>query len=197
MKFHTSPQAAGIAVASSPRDDCRRTTAMAIGSTVPDVTTKATGGSRRGGPPNVSAWRTGTSGVPWPCRISCARPRAVAGEEAAALEDAAQFRLEIGERLGEAVAHRAGLSGQAAARNPADHVVLAIAVGDRERLADQHAQHRTGEIDLELAVVDHDLAGAALEPDAGDRVLALAGRVGAAHICRASGRISALPARLA
>src|SRR5579875_1205309 len=41
----------------------------------------------------------------------------VAGQEAAALERAAQFRLEIRERLGKAVAHRAGLTGEAAAGN--------------------------------------------------------------------------------
>src|SRR5947209_6080184 len=57
---------------------------------------------------------------------------AVAGEEAAVLEHAAQLGLEIRERLGQAVAHRAGLAGQAAARHPADHVVLAVAVGDAE-----------------------------------------------------------------
>ena len=47
---------------------------------------------------------------------------------------------------------------------------------------DHHAQHRTGEIDLDLARVDRDLAGARLDPDAGDRVLALAGGVGAAEL---------------
>src|SRR5258708_6674072 len=40
---------------------------------------------------------------------------AVAGEEAAALKDAAQLRLEIRQCLGEAMAHRAGLAGQSAA----------------------------------------------------------------------------------
>ena len=38
--------------------------------------------------------------------------------------------------------------------------------------------------------VDGDLAGARLNPDAGDRVLALAGGIGAALACRASVRIS-------
>src|SRR5258708_18112328 len=31
--------------------------------------------------PNASAWRTGTSAVLWPCRISCARPRAGRAQE--------------------------------------------------------------------------------------------------------------------
>src|SRR3569832_2839774 len=51
----------------------------------------------------------------------------VAGQEAAALERAAQLRLEVGKRLGQAVAHRARLPGQAAARHGADDVVLAVA----------------------------------------------------------------------
>src|SRR5882672_6813832 len=45
---------------------------------------------------------------------------AVAGEEAAVLEHAAQLGLEVGQRLGEAVAHRAGLAGQSTARYPAN-----------------------------------------------------------------------------
>ena len=64
--------------------------------------------------------------------------------------DGAQFRLVVGQRLGEAVAHRAGLAGQAAARHRGDDVVLADAVGDLQRLLEDHAQHRAGEIDLEL-----------------------------------------------
>ena len=76
--------------------------------------------------------------------------------------------------------HRAGLAGQTAAGDGADDVVLAGAVGRDQRLLDHHAQHRTGEIDFDLAGVDDDLAGARLDPDAGDRVLALAGGIGAA-----------------
>src|SRR5581483_9982225 len=60
-------------------------------------------------------------------------------------------------------------------------VVLAVAIGRDQRLLDQHAQHRASEIDLELAGIDDDLAGAGLDPDAGDRVLALARGVGAAE----------------
>src|ERR1044071_5322371 len=105
---------------------------------------------------------------------------AVRGGDPAALERAAQVRLEVGERLGDAVAHRAGLTRKPAARDRAGHVVLAGAVGGDDRLLDQHAQHRTGEIGLDHARVDDDLARAGLDPDARHRVLALAGGVGAA-----------------
>ena len=54
------------------------------------------------------------------------------------------------------------------------------ALGDAQRLLEDHAQHRTGEIDFDVAAVDGDLAGARLDPHAGDGVLALAGGVGAA-----------------
>src|SRR6266436_1786658 len=107
---------------------------------------------------------------------------AVAGQEAAALEDAAQLRFEIRQRLGKAVAYRAGLTGQSAARHPADDVVLAVAIGQNQRLRNHHAQYRSGKKHFDRPVVDGDLAGAALDPDAGDGVLALAGGVGATKI---------------
>src|SRR6201987_4355419 len=66
----------------------------------------------------------------------------VAGEEATALEHGTQVRLEVGERLGDPVAHRAGLAREPAARDRAGHVVLVLAVGGDQRLLDEHAQHR-------------------------------------------------------
>src|SRR6185295_4792358 len=104
----------------------------------------------------------------------------IAGQEAALLQDAAQVRLEIGQGLGDAVAYRARLPRQTTAGDGADHIILAGAGGCDQWLLDHHAQHRTGKVDLDLAGVDRDLAGAGLDPDAGDRVLALAGGVGAA-----------------
>ncbi len=109
---------------------------------------------------------------------------AVAGEEAALLEDAAQLGLVIRERLGNAVANRAGLAGQPAARDGRTDVELAQAVGGGERLLQKHLQDGTGKVLLETLVVDDDLAGAGLDPDARDGVLALAGRVGAAVLVK-------------
>src|SRR3954463_11767569 len=104
----------------------------------------------------------------------------VAGQEAFALDRGAQLRLVAGERGRDAVADRAGLAGEAAALDGRDHVILALAVGDVEHLVDDQAQGRPGEIDRLVAPVDDDLAGAGLQPDAGDGVLAAAGGVGAA-----------------
>src|SRR5690606_13272908 len=105
---------------------------------------------------------------------------AIAGEEAGGLHGAAQFRLELAQGLADAVLDRAGLTRKPAALDGGDGVVLALAVGDLERLVDDQTQRRTGEVDFLLAAVDGDLAGAGLEPDAGDRILAAAGGIGAA-----------------
>ena len=60
------------------------------------------------------------------------------------------------------MADGAGLAGQAAAGDRDDDVVLAGPVGDDERLLEQHAQDRAGEIDVERALVDEDLPGPGL-----------------------------------
>src|SRR5689334_5353244 len=105
---------------------------------------------------------------------------AVAGQEAVGLHRTPQRRLELRQRLGDAVAHRARLARQAAAGDGSDHVELAVALADVERLLDDHLLGRTREVDLLVAAVDRDLAGAELHPDAGDGVLAAAGGVRAA-----------------
>ena len=78
------------------------------------------------------------------------------------------------------MADRTGLAGEAATGDRRDDVILADAVGDAEHLVDDQAQGRPGEIDLLVAAVDRDLAGAGLQPDAGDRVLAATGGISAA-----------------
>src|SRR5205085_5180172 len=104
----------------------------------------------------------------------------VAGEEAFALHRHAQRGLVAGQSGRDAVADRARLARQAAALDRGFNVILTLAVGDVEHLVDDQAQRRTREIDLLLAAVDDDLARARLEPDASDRVLAAAGRIGPA-----------------
>ena len=62
----------------------------------------------------------------------------------------------------------------------ADDVELLDPAGHHERLVDDHAQDRPGEIDLDVAAVDGDPTRAGLDPDPRDRVLAAPGRIGAA-----------------
>src|SRR5207253_6048441 len=57
---------------------------------------------------------------------------------------------------------------------------LALAVGDVEHLVDDQTQGRPREIDLLVTAIDDDLAGAGLQPDARDRILAAAGGISAA-----------------
>src|SRR6202034_1037610 len=82
----------------------------------------------------------------------------VTREEASDLEDAAQVGLVVGQRTRYPVPHRAGLTGQAPARDSAEYVELVVAVGDQERLGDQHAQHGASKILYDLPVVHGDLA---------------------------------------
>src|SRR5581483_6506394 len=84
----------------------------------------------------------------------------VAGEEAAALEHAAQIRLVPHQCFGKAVANRTGLAGEAAAGHRAADVILALPIGSDERLLNQHAQHRPRKISFHRAAVDLDLAAA-------------------------------------
>src|SRR6201992_4271308 len=62
----------------------------------------------------------------------------VAREEAALFQNAAQIRLEIGQRLRDAVTHRTGLARQTATSHGADHIILARTSGGDQRLLDHH-----------------------------------------------------------
>src|SRR3546814_5890408 len=88
------------------------------------------------------------------------------------LDSCAQRRLIAGERLGDAVLDRAGLAGKAAAGDGAIDVILLAPVGHVERLVDDQTKRRAGEIDRLIAAVHLDLAGAGLQPDASDGILA-------------------------
>jgi hypothetical protein len=105
---------------------------------------------------------------------------AVAGQEPGGLDRRAQHRLELGQRLGNAVLDRARLAREAAALDGRDNIVLFLAASDLERLVDDEAQCRAREIDFLIAAIDRDLAAARLDPDAGNRVLAATGGIGAA-----------------
>src|SRR5690554_2963923 len=117
---------------------------------------------------------------------------AVAGQEATLLEHAAKRGLVMGQRLGDAVAHRTGLAGKTAAGDRCDNVELVDAFSGNDRLLHDHLENRTGEIRRQFPAVDRDLARTGLDPHAGNGVLALAGGVGTAlrvDLLYAHGRI--------
>ena len=78
--------------------------------------------------------------------------------------------------------HGTGLSGQTTALDGRHDIELTFAVGDLERLLQDHLEHGTREIRVHVLAVDDNLAGTGLDPDAGDRILALAGGIAAAQL---------------
>src|SRR6056297_3010149 len=107
---------------------------------------------------------------------------AVARQEACRLERATQAGIIKLQRLGDAVLDRTGLTREAAALDRRHHVKLIFRAGHRKRLAQDHLKHGTCKIDLHFLAVHHDLAGARLDPDTGDRVLPLAGGIGTTQV---------------
>src|SRR3954469_8683937 len=98
----------------------------------------------------------------------------VARDEARLRQRGLERGVVLDQRARDAVAHRAGLAGLAAA----EHVHLDVerlgVVGELERLAYDHAAGLAGEEDVHGLVVDDDLALARLDEDAGHSVLATA-----------------------
>ncbi len=77
--------------------------------------------------------------------------------------------------------NRARLTGQTAAFDSCEHVELAFGVGDAERLRQDQLLHGARKVFVLRLAVDDDLAGAGLDPNAGDRVFTFAGGIGAAQ----------------
>ena len=110
-----------------------------------------------------------------PVLLAFLHPR-IAGQEAGLAErQAMPLGVELEEGPGDAVADRAGLAGDAAALDLDHHVEAALGPGDPERHADVGLVDRVPEVLLERTAVDHDLALARQEPDAGDGRLAATG----------------------
>src|SRR5438128_1971581 len=102
----------------------------------------------------------------------------VAGQEPGLFDRGAERRLVTRERLGNAMLHCAGLTRKAPTDYGRYDVILVTTISDIEGLVDDQSKRRTREIDFLLPPVDDDLARARLQPDARDRILAAAGRIG-------------------
>src|SRR5258708_7331032 len=89
----------------------------------------------------------------------------VAREEARALDRATLLGVERDERTRDAVAHRLGLRGLAAARARGPDVELVLRFDELERLAEHHARGLALEVVVDRKPVDDDGALAGLEPD--------------------------------
>src|SRR3954451_12973265 len=120
----------------------------------------------------------------------------VAGEEAAALELAAEVRVGLEQGPGDAVAQGAGLGGLAAAVDAGDDVHPGLVAHGLERLADRPLQRGPREVVVERAVAplalgagQREVAVAGLEVDAGHGALALAHDVAPRGVARAGGEV--------
>src|SRR5687768_4862434 len=92
----------------------------------------------------------------------------VAGEEAALLQLGAEFLVQVDQGTRDAVPQGAGLAGDAATGERGDRVVALEGVGDPQRLGDEPAVGRVGEVVLQRPAVQPEGAGARQEPDPGD-----------------------------
>ena len=100
----------------------------------------------------------------------------IARQEAAALELTAKVRIGVEQRARDAVAQRVGLGRDTAAVHARDDVHLRLIADGLERLADGPLEGVAREELAERLAVDHEVAGAGLQDDAGDGGLALARR---------------------
>src|SRR5699024_925863 len=90
----------------------------------------------------------------------------VAREKPFFLQPGAQLRVELAARARDAETDRAGLTGDAAAVDRAEHVELVGRFGQQQRLLDLDAQRFGREVVAELAMVDGDGARAGPQEDA-------------------------------
>src|SRR5947209_847369 len=122
----------------------------------------------------------------------------VAREKAGPLQRDPHLGVEIDEGTGDAEAEGTRLPGHAAAIDRGVDVVDLVGRRGHQGLAQHHAMGLGGEVVLDGSAVDHDLAGAGADADAGHGLLAAAGRLdeGLGHVClrqslaRAPGRSS-------
>ncbi len=98
----------------------------------------------------------------------------VAGDEACLGERGFEGSLVVDQRAGDAVAHRTGLAGFAAAVDVDLDVEAFDVLGENEGLLDDHDGGLTAEILLDVFPVDRDFAGALLDEDAGHGAFATA-----------------------
>src|SRR6266550_3331976 len=101
----------------------------------------------------------------------------IPGQHAVLFQYRAHGQIGDAERPGDAMLHRAGLAGHAAAIDHGTDVEPFGAFRQLEGIDEDHLQHPPAEVLQRRLVVDHDRAIAWIEADARDRVLAPSGAV--------------------
>ena len=101
----------------------------------------------------------------------------IAGQETCGLENGAEFRVDLAEGAGDAVAQGFGLTGHAAAGAASLDVVLVDHLDQLERLLHDHLQGLAREVILEGTTVNGNLPGTGVEAGTGDGVLSFSSAV--------------------
>lgn len=101
----------------------------------------------------------------------------VAGQKASLLELLAQFAVELTERPGDPVTHRASLSGTSTARDIDQHVEPGERIGQLERLPDDHPQRLILEIVVDRSSIDFELTAPFAKIDASGSTFPTTGSV--------------------
>src|SRR3954447_1224932 len=112
----------------------------------------------------------------------------VTGQHAPALQLGPESGVDLGERTSDAMTNRGGLSRDATSVNADANVDVSLIPGLHERLLRDRLQVGAGEVFLEGAFVDLDLAVAWPQDDASDRRLPLPGR----RVARIAGELGRL-----
>src|SRR5574340_49098 len=101
----------------------------------------------------------------------------IAGNQTGLFQHSLERSVVIDQRTGDAVTHRTGLAGFAATGDVHHDIELAQRLGQRQRLAHDHAAGFTGKKHVHRLVVHHDVALARLDEHARHRTLAATGTV--------------------
>ena len=95
----------------------------------------------------------------------------IAGQEASLLQDSAVLIALLQQGAAQAVADSASLTGNTAAGNADDDVILALEAQQDQRRADDQLQGLQTEVVVDITIVDGDLTGAGVNANAGNGIL--------------------------
>ena len=95
----------------------------------------------------------------------------IAGQEASLLQDSAVLIALLQQGTAQAVADSASLTGNTAAGNTDDDVILALQAQQDQRRTDDQLQGLQTKVVVDVTIVDGDLAGAGVNANAGNGIL--------------------------
>ena len=97
----------------------------------------------------------------------------IAGQEAFLLQSSTVLLVLLQQSAAQAVADSASLTGNTAAGNADDDIVLALQAQQDQRRTDDQLQGLQTEVVVDITIVDGDLAGAGVNANAGNGIISL------------------------